>query len=158
MRTLKFIYKNEKKKIVEKLGYYGITDLPYLLTLSGKEKIRGYSGILSVNELFELNKAVGIELFGLYLFHEYDEGIRLSFDAVHTLKDQIIKNIMELNDEQVEEFLKGREIVLTEKDKEQFKDEPKGFKILRHNKEFIGTGKLTSDRITNYMPKERRLR
>ena len=32
------------------------------------------------------------------------------------------------------------------------------FKILKNNNEFIGCGKSTGDRITNFVPKERRIK
>jgi len=84
--------------------------------------------------------------------------MRLSFDAIYALKDQITKNIIELEDKQAEEFLKGRDLLLTEEDKKRLKNESKGFKILSHKGEFIGSGKFSEERIINYMPKERRLR
>ncbi len=155
---LSFVFRNDKEKIEKKLNYYGIKDLPYLLTKSGKEKIRGYSGSLSVKQIIDLNNEVGIELLGLYLMHEYHDNMRLSFDAISALKSQITENILELDDKQAEEFLKGRDIALTNEDKEKFKNETKGFKIIKHKSDLIGTGKLIEDRIVNYMPKERRLR
>ncbi|MEK6886064.1 MAG: hypothetical protein AABX17_03800 [Nanoarchaeota archaeon] len=155
---LSFIFRNDKEKLIKSLGYYGIIKLPYLLTRSGKEKIRGYSGGLSVDEIIKLNNEIGIELLGLYLFHDYHDNLRFSFDAISALKDQITKNILELDDKQAEEFLKGRDINLTKEDQEKWKNETKGFKVMRNKGEFIGTGKLIADRIVNYMPKERRLR
>jgi len=157
---LQFIFKSDKEKIIEKLEYYGIKKLPFLLVRSGKEKIRAYSGSLSKEELIDLQEKIGVELIGMYLLHHYegDENLRLSFDAISALKDQITKNILDINDSQAEEFLKGKDIILKEEDKEKFKNETRGFKIIRHRSEFIGTGKLTSDIISNYMPKERRLR
>ena len=71
MPPIKFLYKTEKKAIMQKLEYYGITKLPYLLIESGKEKIRGYTGSLLMEEIHELNKQIGIDLIGLYLFHNY---------------------------------------------------------------------------------------
>jgi len=156
--ALSFIFRNDKEKLIKNLGYYGITKLPYLLTRSGKEKIRGYSGGLSVDEIIKLNNEIGIELLGQYLFHDYHDNLRFSFDAIYALKDQITENILELNDKQAEEFLKGRDIALTKEDQEKWKNETKGFKVMRNKGEFIGTGKLTADRIVNYMPKERRLK
>jgi NOL1/NOP2/fmu family ribosome biogenesis protein len=155
---LSFMFRNDKEKLIKNLGYYGIKKLPYLLTKSGKEKIRGYTGSLTTDEIVKLNNEVGIELLGIYLFHDYHDNMRLAFDAIYALKDQITENVIELDDKQAEEFLKGRDIALTDADKERFKDEPLGFKIMRNNGEFIGTGKLIADRIVNYMPKERRLR
>lgn len=151
---MKIIFKSEKEKILEKLVYYGIKELPFLLIRFGKEKIRGYSGDLSVEEIQKIENSIGIELMGLYLFHEYDEGIRLSLDAIHLLKNQITKNIMELDDRQAEEWFRGQDIMASGK----LKQENKGFKILRYKDDFIGCGKLTESRIVNCMPKERRLK
>jgi NOL1/NOP2/fmu family ribosome biogenesis protein len=156
--TLRFIFKTEKRKIMEKLDYYGITELPYLLIGSGKDKIRGYTGDLSTDELIELNKEIGVEIIGMYLLHNYEEGLRLSFDAITILKDKITKNILELDEKQIKEWFKGQDIALTKEDKEKLKDESKGFKIVKYKEDLVGSCKLTEDRIINYMPKERRTR
>jgi len=157
---LNFIFKNDKKKILEKLEYYGIKELPFLLIESGKEKVRGYSGSLSIKEIQEIEHAVRIELVGMYLFHNYHDEIRLSFDAIYALKDKITKNIIEITDMQANEFLKGRDILLMKEDEEKFKStkEEHGFKVIRNQGDLIGFGKLVEGRIINYMPKERRLR
>jgi len=152
----RFIFKTEKREILELLEHYGITDLPYLLVFSGKEKIRGYSGILSTDELIAIDKAVGIELIGAYFFHKYDNNIRLSADAIHLLKDKITKNILEITELQAREWFKGQDILLTKEDQAKLKDESKTFKVIKYKGDLIGTGKLTEDRIVNYMPKERR--
>jgi NOL1/NOP2/fmu family ribosome biogenesis protein len=160
-REIQFIFKSDKEKLIEKLKYYGITKLDFLLSVSGREKIRGYTGSLTTNDIIKLDQEIGIDLLGLYLFHSYenDDNLRLSFDAIFALKDQITKNILDLSEEQAKEFLKGNDILLTDQDKQTLKDKTKGFKIIRLNKkELIGTAKLTEDRIINYMPKERRLR
>jgi len=156
--VLSFIYKNDKKKLIEQLNYYGITKLNYLLSASGREKVRGYSGNLTTDELTKLNQEVGTELVGMYLFHIYSDELRLSFDAISALKDQITKNILELDEKQAEEFLKGRDIALSEEDKKKWLSEPRGFKVIKFKDDLIGTCKLTHDRIVNYLPKERRLR
>lgn len=160
---LDFIFKTEKRKILDKLAYYGITELPYLLIVSGKEKIRGYSGSLSNEELKNIHHGIGTQVIGLYLFHDYhsnENSLRLSFDAISALKNQITKNIIELKDKQAEEFLKGRDVMLSIEEIKEFekRKETKGFKILKNQNEFIGTGKLVDGRIVNYMPKERRLK
>jgi len=157
---LKFIYKNEKKELLKKLEYYGIKELPFLLSISGKEKIRAYSGNLSMDEITELNQQIGIELIGAYVFHIHDEGVRLSFDAVQILKNQLTENIIEISEKQSAEFMKGNDILLTKEEEQEFKNtnETKGFKVIKCGNDFLGTGKLVDGRIVNYMPKERRLR
>jgi NOL1/NOP2/fmu family ribosome biogenesis protein len=151
-----FIYRNEREKLLKKLEYYGIKELPYLITLSGKEKIRGYSGILSGKEINDIDNTLRVEVLGLYLFHDYEDGIRLSFDAINAFSKQITKNIIDLNDKQASEILKGKDLLFSVEEKEQFKNEPKGFKILRYKGEFIGSGKISNERLISFMPKERR--
>lgn len=157
-----FIAGKQRKELLEKLKYYGIDELPqYILTESGKEKIRAYSGSLSMEQIRELNKEIGVELIGMYLLHNYLNNIRLAFDAVAALKSQIKENILELNDEQAQEFLKGRDVALSKEEQEKLKSqgEQLGFKIFRHKEDLLGTGKLTQEgRLVNYMPKERRIK
>ncbi len=152
----RFIFKSEKKQILELLKHYGIEDLPYLLVASGKEKIRGYSGILSTDEIIAIDEAIGIELIGAYFFHNYENNLRLSTDAIHLLKNKITKNIVNINEKQAKEWFKGQDILLSKEEQEKLKEESKTFKIIQYKDDLIGTGKLTEDRIVNYMPKERR--
>jgi len=58
---------------------------------------------------------------------------------------------METNeyDKQAEDWLRGNDL--------QIKLD-RNFKILQHNHEFIGCGKSTGERITNSVPKERRIK
>ena len=62
---------------------------------------------------------------------------------------KITKNIFELSDEQALEWLKGNDL--------QIKTDY-SWKILKHKNEFIGCGKSTGEKITNFMPKERRIK
>ena len=147
---MKIIRSTPKKKILEQLNeQFGITKLPYLLLRFGKEKIRAYSGNLSVEELNKLDSQLRIENMGLYFIKEQIDGIRLTFDGVQLFKDQITKNILELDDKQAEEWLKGQDLDI---------QSDNTFKILKNNNEFIGCGKSTGERITNFVPKERRIK
>jgi len=92
----------------------------------------------------------------MYMFNTYEEGIRLSLDAIHLLKSQIKKNILEIDNKQAEEWMRGQDILINEEDKEKWKNEEKGFKVIKNKDDFIGCGKLLADRIVNYLPKERR--
>jgi len=155
---MEIIFNTEKREIMKKLAYYGIEELPFLLMKSGKDKIRGYSGSLSLEEIRKLQRNSRVEIIGIYLFHEYPTEIRLSLDALHLLKDQITKNIIELTKEQKDKWFRGEDILLTKEEQEKFKSEERGFKVIKHGDDLIGMGKLTEDRISNYLPKERRRR
>lgn len=141
---------SEKKKILKQLNVqFGVTKLPYLLLKFGKEKIRAYSGSLSSEELNVLDKNLRIENTGLYLAKQHPEGLRLSLDSLFLFRDQITKNILELNDKEAEKWFKGEDLLLKE---------DKTFKVLKNNEDLIGCGKSTGEKITNFVPKERRVK
>ena len=147
---MKIIRSTPKKKILQQLNeQFGITTLPYLLLRFGREKIRAYSGNLSVEELNKLDAELRIENMGLYFAKEQIDGIRLTFDGIQLFKPQITKNILTLDDKQAEEWLKGQDLDI---------QSDNTFKILKHKDEFIGCGKSTGERITNFVPKERRIK
>ena len=147
---MKPLTSTDKKKILEQLNkQFGITELPYLIIHFGKEKLRLYTGNLSKVELYYLDNEIRIENIGLYFAKIENEGIRLTIDGVQLLKNQITKNILELNDKQANEWLKGNDLdIKTER----------GWKILKHKNEFLGCGKSTGEKISNFMPKERRIK
>lgn len=147
---MQFIKSSEKKEIISQLNnQFGITDLPFLLIESGKEKIRGFSGHLSKDEIIELGKILNIEVIGLYLIKKEENIFRLSLDATHLLKEQIIKNIIEIDDSQLKEWIRGQDLDIKTQ---------KGIVIIKHASDFIGCGKSSGDKIFNYIPKERRIK
>ena len=147
---MKIIYSSEKKQILKKLNeQFGISKLPYLLLQFGKEKIRIYSGNLSKEELLTLDNKLRIETTGLYAFKEHGDQIRITLDGIQIFRDQITKNILELTDEQAEEWFKGHELEIKTDN---------NFKIIKNKEELIGCGKSTGEKITNFLPKERRIK
>mgnify|MGYP001564790858 FL=1 len=92
MTQIEFVSKQEKEKLIEQLKeQFGINELLFLLLKSGKEKIRGFSGSLSNQEIMELARNVNIETIGIYLCKEERDGIRLSFSStnINSIKQQI---------------------------------------------------------------------
>jgi NOL1/NOP2/fmu family ribosome biogenesis protein len=149
--NIRFIERSEKDRIIEKLKeQYGISELPYLLIMIGKEKIRAYSGSLSKVEIMELGTSVNVELIGTYLLRIEKDGIRLSHDATSLLKDKITKSIIELDDTQASSWLKGNDIFI--------ENTGFGYFVLRNKGNLIGCGKLSQGRIVNFVPKERRIK
>ncbi len=147
---MKPLSSSQKKKILEQLeDQFGINSLPYLFLQFGKDKIRIYSGNLSKDNLNRLDKNARIENMGLYFARIQPDGIRLTIDGIQLVKNQITKNIMEINDSQAEDWFKGNDLDIKAES---------AFKILKNNDEFIGCGKSTGDRITNFVPKERRIK
>lgn len=147
---MKIIKSNEKKKILQQLNeQFGIQKMPHLLLRFGKEKIRAFSGNLSSNELLTLDANLRIEYAGVYTAKQQADGIRLTIDGLSLFKEQITKNILEVTDEQAQEWFKGQDLLI------QLENT---FKILKYKDELIGCGKSTGERIVNFMPKERRIK
>lgn len=147
---MKIINSSEKKNIIEELNsQFGIKNLHYLFLKFGKDKIRIYSGSLSKTDLNILDKNVRIESIGLYFARIQQDGIRLTIDGIQLVKNQITKNILEINDKESMEWLKGQDLNIKEE---------RSFKIIKNDNEFLGCGKSTGEKITNFIPKERRIK
>jgi len=140
-----------KNRILEKLKkQFGITEIPGLLLQKGKERIFLYQGSLSERGIIEIEKTLPVERVGIYFGKEINDEMRLSIDGVHLLKDQITKNTFELNEEQMDEWMHGSEL--------QIKSGKKGFLVMKYKDELLGMGKASEEKISNFIPKNRRLR
>jgi len=110
--NLHFLKSKEKKRLLAELEeQFGISKLPYLLLETGKQKIRGFSGTMTKEEIKELSTIANVEIVGAYLMKR-ERSLRLSLDATRILKSQIKKNIVEIDDEQLEDWLRGKNIDL----------------------------------------------
>jgi NOL1/NOP2/fmu family ribosome biogenesis protein len=147
---MKPLTSTDKKRIIEKLNeQFGIINIPGLIILFGKEKLRLYSGNLLKEELYYLDNELNMENIGLYFAKYENDEIRLTIEGVQFFKDHISKNIIELNNQQTLEWFKGNDLDI----KTSY-----GWKILKYKNEFIGCGKSTAQKISNFMPKERRIK
>ena len=89
-----------------------------------------------------------IENIGIYFLNKEDN-FRLTLDAVHILKDQIKKNILEIDESQLHDWLKGQDLIA---------QVPSGPVIIKFKDDFVGYGKSTETKIYNFIPKDRRLK
>lgn len=145
-----FVKSSEKKQIMKELNErFGISEIRYLLIESGKEKIRAFSGTLSKDEIIEIGKMANVEGVGIYFLKKESTGLRLSFEAVQLLKEQITKNILYINDNQLSSWIRGQDL--------DIKTSP-GTYVIAHGEDFFGCGKSNGEKIFNYVPKERRLK
>jgi len=148
---LKFFSEREKENLLRQLNQqFGIKDVPFSLARLGKERIIIFSGDISGREVLNLDRIAHIEGIGLYFAKEQIDGIRLSIEGSQLLKDQITKNIFNLDSKQAEQWMMGQEL--------NIKTNKKGFFVVKFNDDFLGTGKVSENRITNFVPKSRRLK
>ncbi|MEK6898122.1 MAG: hypothetical protein AABX28_02065 [Nanoarchaeota archaeon] len=155
MESIKILNKTEKQKIIEKLDYqFGIKEIPGLIVSMGKERLFLFSGNFDENQIKKLESVTSIERMGIYfakfMTDNNGEKIKLSIEGTQILQKQIDKNLFEISEEQTEEWMKGHEL--------QIKTGMKGFIVIKHDEDFLGSGKASEEKITNFIPKSRRLK
>ena len=152
MIPIKFFNEHERERIIRVLNQqFGIKDVPFTLARLGKERIIAFSGDISNREILNIDEVAHIEGIGLYFAKEEMDGIRLSIEGSQLMKEQITKNIFNLDSKQAEQWMLGQEINIDNTDK-------RGFFVMKFNNDFLGTGKISNNRITNFVPKPRRLK
>jgi len=150
--TLHFLNDSETKEIKNQLKkQFGVTELPGILLRIGQDRIFLYKGALTQKEIkkIEYNR-IGIERVGIYFVKWQNDELRLSVDGTHLLQDQINTNIFELSDELLDMWMHGSEL--------NIRPEKKGVMIMKHNEDLLGTGKASAEKISNFIPKSRRLK
>lgn len=149
--TLKILNANEKREIEEKIkNQFGVDEIRGILIKSGKERLFFFSGNFSKEMIKSLEESAPVERIGVYFAKIVNEEIRLSIEGVQILKDQINKNILKINDEQAERWMKGQEL--------DIKTGKRGFLIIKNNEDFLGCGKASEEKVGNFIPKTRRLK
>lgn len=158
---IQILDKTKKKRFLEGVSELGLKKMRHLLIMTGKERVRAFSGDLSNEEIMTFWKLFNIEGIGLYIGKEQIDRkngrreVRLSLDGLHLLKDQISGNIIDLNEEQEEKWFSGEDIDFSKCGKIK----ERGFVAVRSEKtkDFIGTGKISADgtMLFSYLPKER---
>jgi len=149
--TLKILNINEKKKIEKSLKLqFGINHIQGLLVKRGEERIFLFRGNLNPKQILELEKKIPLERVGIYFAKIVRDKPRLSMEGTQILKDQIKKNIFELNKEQAEQWMSGQEL--------NIKTGKRRFLIMKYKDNLLGCGNASEEKITNFIPKSRRLK
>ena len=149
--TLSILTQKQKQEIEKKLNeQFGISEVPGIILQLGGERLFLFQGNLTEKEILELAKNVPVERAGVYFAKYFNDEIRLSLEGVFLLKDQIKKNIFELNEKQAEQWMQGSEL--------NIQTGKHGFLIMKHNDYFLGCGKASAEKIGNFIPKNRRLK
>ncbi len=109
------------------------------------------------DKIFIVNKEIGkidltklrINSMGLYFGQITNNSIRLSVEGSQLIGKKSSKNVLELNKEQIEEWLKGNNLKID--------TNLKNFVLIKYKDDFFGTGQVKDNILINYLPKERRL-
>jgi NOL1/NOP2/fmu family ribosome biogenesis protein len=145
---IQFLSPGEKKKLFADVEeQFGIQKVPGILLQAGREKIRLFTGSLTREQIQELSHIVRIEIVGLYAF-KFEQDYRLSFDSLFLFENQITKSVVELDDAEMRQWMKGNDLQ---------KSVRNGVIVLKYKDLFLGCGKSNGTVIFNYVPKNRRV-
>lgn len=148
---MKIFNEKEKEEIVNKLHeQHGIKSIPGVITQRGEERLFLFLGDFSAEDIREIEKYAFIERIGIYFAKVVGPDIKLSLEGSQILAPQITKNVIDLDAEQTEEWMKGHELPI--------QTGKYGFVVLRHGSDFLGAGKASEKKIGNFVPKNRRLK
>lgn len=153
----------KKKRFLEGVSYLGNFKTNNLFIGTGAESVRVYSGHLHVDDILKIWRNFPIEGVGLHfgkvtVDKKGRKESRLGIDALHLMKSQITKNIVELTKEQADSWFRGNNVELNEEQKIKYND-TKEFVAVKFENDFIGTAKLTEQKILlSFLPKERRIK
>ncbi|MGB9707987.1 MAG: methyltransferase RsmF C-terminal domain-like protein [Candidatus Pacearchaeota archaeon] len=146
---IEVIRRSDRIKIREKVEQFGIKiPIQYQLVRQSRDKIRIFTGNLGAQDLIRLNKIITIDAIGLYFAFMKEKEFRLSFDA-SILYGKNSKNFIELSEEEAKAWLKGEDI--------EKKTDKKGYFLVRYGGDILGCGKSNGEKLTNFVPKERRI-
>jgi NOL1/NOP2/fmu family ribosome biogenesis protein len=148
MQNVSILNKKEIKNILARIkDQFDIEEikLDYVFMRNPKEKI-----YIANKEIFNLDfEKLRINSIGMY-FGQIKEGrVRLSIEGAQLIGKHAKKNVVELDDVEARQWLKGIDL-----DKSV---ESKGFVIIKNNKDILGCGKSTGEKIWNYTSKARRI-
>jgi len=151
MEKIKILDHKEKEEIQKALEkQFGIKKIPGELIKKGEEKIFLFQGNMISKQIKEIEELTPIERIGVYFAKDQGGEIRLSIEGTHLLKEQIKENIFEMNEEQVQDWIRGREL--------NIKTGKRQFLVMKYKEDFFGCGKASAEKITNFIPKTRRLK
>lgn len=110
------------------------------------------------NRVFIVNKDISkidlsklrINSIGMYFCETRNNEIRLSIEGSQLVGPKSSKNIIEIDEEQTKQWLKGEDLEIKE-------NNHSGFLIIKHNNYFLGTGRFKNNKILNYVSKSRRI-
>ena len=147
---LTFISEKQKKEILKLISQqFEIENLtlPHIFVKDTNDRVFIINQKIREIEL----KDYKIESIGLYFLKLVHNEVRLSMEGSYIIGKQAKKNILEINNEQLKDWMQGKDIKL-----EDNQNNLNGFIIIKYNQDFLGEGKLKDNLVLNYVPKERR--
>ena len=148
MPELKFLNSKETKEILKLIEEQWGAKLKLDYTFAKNSKNRVFIVNKDINKI-DFSK-LRINSVGMY-FCDIENEIRLSIEGSQIIGPKAAKNVVEINEEQTKQWLKGEDLEIEDK------GNYRRFVIIKHENDFLGSGKFKDNRILNYVSKSRRI-
>ncbi len=147
MQNLKFLDRKDKKRFLELLKkQFGFEEeLDYAFLTNNKNKVFIVNKVIANIDL----ERIRINSIGLYIAEFNNNEVRLSIEGSQIIGKKAKKSVIELDESQAREWLKGNDL--------EKPTNVEGFVILKHDKDYLGSGRVKQSTILNFVPKTRRL-
>jgi len=148
MLHLKILNGKEIKEIFEKIEeqWDAKIKLDYGFLLNTKNRVFIISREISKIDMSKLR----LNSVGIYFCELDKRGLRLSIEGSQLVGPHAKKNVVELDDAETMKWFKGEDLQKECKDCE-------GFVLMKHDRDFMGTGKYANGKILNFVGKTRRI-
>ena len=148
MANLKILNTREKKNILSILkDQYGFDrKMDYVFFINKKNKIYIATPDIAKIDFDKLK----VNSFGIYFGELYKESLRLSVEGSQLIGPYATKNVVELDESEIAEWVKGLDIPTTA----QFN----GFVVVKYKDDCFACGKTKEGKLLNYLPKARSLK
>ena len=152
MQKLKILNTREKKEILNLLkdNYDFNGELEGALFKSSNDEIFLLTGGFDFIEQGK-ERDLRIDKAGLYIGKVEPDGIELSIEGSQLIGPSANKNILELDDDQLEAWVTGEKLEL-----EGFTGQ--GYHIVKHKNDFLGCAKINKGKLINLSDKNRRIK
>jgi|TARA_B100001971_G_C18174005_1_gene528859 NOL1/NOP2/fmu family ribosome biogenesis protein len=147
--ALKILNNKEKKKIVDVIKeQYNIDklDLDYVFLKNNDNKVFILSKDFSKIDIEKLR----VNSFGLYFAKIHPNGIRLSIEGSQLIGKLAKKNVLDVNEKEINLWVRGNDISTTKK--------LDGFVIIKSKNDYFGSGYFKQGNIQNMISKDRRIK
>jgi|TARA_B100001971_G_scaffold215003_1_gene256313 NOL1/NOP2/fmu family ribosome biogenesis protein len=166
MPQLKILNTKEIKQILKLIEnqWNAKLKLDYAFLKNNKSRVFIVNKDISTIDLEKLR----INSIGMYFCETRNNEIRLSIEGSQLVGPKASKNIIEIDEEQTKQWLKGEDLEIMKirefsgyQKSEVFlsikENDYSEFLIIKHNNYFLGTGKYKENKILNYVSKSRRI-
>ena len=128
----------------ERFGFEGKLD--YVFLLSNKERLYVVNPEVASVPLEKLR----INTLGMYFGEWKRNEARMSIEGSQLIGPHCAKNVLELDDAQTKEWLKGYDVAYVYADR--------GYLLVKHGPDFLGCARALDDKLQNFVPKNRRVK